>query len=59
MAVIQNFLFSNQLCKPQDSIFALSKFLGILSSLFSPLKAWQTSKLAFYFSLFPDFHDEF
>ncbi len=51
-----NFLFSNQLCKPQNFIFALSKFLGILSSLFSPLQTWQTSKLAFAFSQAYIFH---
>jgi hypothetical protein len=50
VAAIQTFFFSNQLCKPQDFVFALSKFLGILSSLFSPLQTWQTSKLAFAFS---------
>jgi glycerol-3-phosphate responsive antiterminator len=38
--------------QPQDFVFALSKALGILSSLFSSLKAWQTSKLAFAFRFF-------
>ncbi len=42
--------------KPQDFVFALSKFLGILSSLFSPLHTWQTSKLAFAFSQAYIFH---
>jgi hypothetical protein len=36
--------------KHQNFAFALSKFLGILSSLFSPLQTWQISKLAFAFS---------
>jgi hypothetical protein len=51
-----NFLFSNQLYKPQNFIFALSKFLGTLSSLFSPLQTWQISKLAFAFSQAYIFH---
>jgi hypothetical protein len=55
----QNFLFQKSALQTSGFAFALSKALGILSSLFSPLKAWQTSKLAFAFSLFHDFHDEF
>jgi hypothetical protein len=56
VAVIQTSFFNNQLCKPQNFVFALSKCLGILSSLFSQLQTWQTSKLAFAFSQAYIFH---
>jgi hypothetical protein len=39
--------FSNQLCKPQNFAFALSKSFGKLSSLLSPRPTWQTSNPVF------------
>ena len=54
--VVRTSFFCIQLCKPQDFVFPLSKFLGILASLFSPLQTWQTSRLAFSFSQAYIFH---
>ncbi len=56
MAVVRTSFFSTQFRKLQNFAFALSKSLGILSSLFSPHPTWQTSKLAFAFSQAYFFH---
>ncbi len=40
MEVVRASFLGNQLCKHQNSAFALLKSLGILSSLFSPLQTW-------------------
>jgi len=48
--VVRASFLGTRLCKHQNSAFALSKFLGILSSLFSSRSTWQTSIPAFSFS---------
>jgi hypothetical protein len=47
VAVVRASFFSNQLCKPQNFAFALSKSFGKLSSLLSPRPTWQTSNPVF------------
>jgi hypothetical protein len=56
MAVVRTSFFNTQFRKPQNFAFALSKSLGILSSLFSPHPTWQTSRLSFAFSQAYIFH---